>query len=240
MRWETTAAMPEGVMREQVDPMPTAMPLERDSLVSLGVAGIQFGSLDRLFPPPCLNTDIVDVWDLRGRGTEPGSLCRVDERFLYLRADATRELPLAAGSLDWAYAEHFIEHITLEQARAWLREVRRILAPGGLLRVTTPDLRRYVDGYLDPTDAFYARHRESVRAMGLPAMETRKAWMLNQIFEFWGHRWIYDADELRHVLVDAGFGEVAVRAYREGRRADVAALDWEARRDETLYVEASS
>ena len=29
--------------------------------------------------------------------------------------------------------------------------------------------------------------------------------MLNQVFHFWGHEWLYDWDEIVHLLVQAGF-----------------------------------
>ena len=43
-------------------------------------------------------------------------------------------------------------------ARVSWYEVRRILAPGGVLRITTPDLHKYVEGYVGE-DGFFAKHR---------------------------------------------------------------------------------
>lgn len=57
----------------------------------------------------------------------------------------------------------------------------------------------------------------------------------------YGHKWIYDEAELRHVLSEAGFdgAKAQVRSFREGARQDVAALDTSMRTDETIYVEAT-
>ena len=70
-------------------------------------------------------------------------------------------------------------------------------------------------------------------------MPERRAFLLNQIFYLYGHRWIYDLDELRHALGRAGFDPDAVRerAYRDGDRPDIAQLDQTFRNDETIYVE---
>jgi predicted SAM-dependent methyltransferase len=38
------------------------------------------------------------------------------------------------------YAEHFLEHLTLEEGLAFLKECRRALAPSGILRLSTPNL----------------------------------------------------------------------------------------------------
>jgi predicted SAM-dependent methyltransferase len=143
--------------------------------------------------------------------------------------------------VDWVYAEHLIEHVPLPVAVGWLTEIRRLLAPGGLLRLTTPDLHRYVAGYLDG-DRFFATHRRRMRAAGVgPPMPARHAFMFNQLFYLYGHRWIYDLEEIRYVLSRAGFDPVTVRAhaFREGGRRDVAELDRVLRKDETIYVEVT-
>jgi hypothetical protein len=55
----------------------------------------------------------------------------------------------------------------------------------------------------------------------------------------WGHKWIYDFDELRHAAVEAGFAPESCveRSFREGLLPEVAALDQEWRSDDSLYVE---
>ncbi len=73
----------------------------------------------------------------------------------------------------------------------------------------------------------FAQHRLRVAPARLgPRLPDRQAFMLNQLF-LWGHRWIYDLDELRYALASAGFDRdaVAERSYRKGGRADVAGLD---------------
>jgi hypothetical protein len=73
-------------------------------------------------------------------------------------------------------------------------------------------------------------------------MPERRAFMFNQIFYLYGHRWLYDTDELRYVLSRAGFAPDAVRtcSFRSGARPDVAALDSIFRNDETMYVEVTA
>lgn len=211
------------------------LPLER--LGALALHGVQFGGLDRL-APRVLNVDLVQMRDGAGRASEPGRMYRVDGDVVVMRHDALAPLPVAAGSFEYAYAEHFIEHVHPGEARRWLAEVRRVVRPGGLVRITTPDLRKYVEGYLDPAGAFFAEHRAAMAAMGCPEMPARPAWMLNQIFQLWGHRWIYDLDELTHLLEGAGLRGVTRCAFRQGRDHRASGLDSEVRRDETLYVEA--
>jgi SAM-dependent methyltransferase len=222
---------------EQVAPR---LPRTRAQLAGHGVAGIEFAAF-RSAHPAGLATDLAPLTGPDG-AAELGPLYRVDGAHLFTRLDIGEPLPFADGSLDWVYAEHLIEHVTLPVAVGWLREVRRVLAPAGLLRLTTPDLRLYIEGYRDG-DGFFAKHRRRLEVMRVgPPMPERKAFMLNQIFYLYGHRWIYDLDELAFALAEAGFDPAKVRpcGFRTGERPDVAALDTTFRRDETMYVEVNA
>lgn len=208
----------------------------RADLADLGLRGLQFGSWDGR-QPFCLNTDIVGLQsgDLT---TENGHIYRVDDHSYFIRLDARERLPFAARSFSWIYAEHMIEHLDLMDAMHWLREIKRVLQPGGLVRLTTPDLRKYMEAYVRD-DGFFDRHRERLQNQGIP-LQGRSAFMVNQIFQFYGHKWIYDLDELRYVLGTANFATAAITecSFRQGAIAEVAELDREFRREETVYVEA--
>jgi predicted SAM-dependent methyltransferase len=174
--------------------------------------------------------------------TEPGKVYRTDGGGLFTQLDICEPLPFENGALDWVYAEHLIEHVSLPNAVNWLSEVGRVLAPGGLLRLSTPDLKKYIEGYADG-NSFYPRHRRLLRIMGFGGrIPERRAFMVNQMFYLYGHRWIYDREELLYVLTRAGFdpGLSSVCEYRSGFRTDVALLDQPYRRDESIYIEARS
>lgn len=225
---------------KMLEPTPIVAPYTRDQLRCIGVTGIEFAAWKTAHPEG-LGADVIP---LRGPEitSEPGRLFRVDDERYFAELDVAKPLPFQAGCVDWVYAEHLIEHVSVPVAIGWLREVRRILATGGLLRLTTPDLRRYVDGYRE-SDPFFAAHRDEVHAAGLgPPMPARPAFMFNQIFYLYGHRWIYDLAELRYVLGEAGFDTSAVRRceFQAGARSDVAELDRAVRRDETIYVEVTA
>lgn len=223
---------------ELLEPSPL---FPRELVESAGLLGLNCGSGGQL-QIGWLNTDVVALGDIHGNLSEPDRIARLDGDLYYLQHDATEPFPLEDASFEWVYSEHFIEHLTLEQGIAWLKEVRRLLRAGGHVRISTPDLRLYVEGYLDPDHEFLAEHfrRLDKVAPGLPfPVFDRPAWMVNQIFYRWQHQWIYDFDELKHAATLAGFDPEAVRkcAFRDGRLADVYGLDLPKRNDESLYVE---
>lgn len=225
---------------DKLERLPAAAPYTRETLRALGLTGIEFAAWKSAHPEG-LASDVVPVRNGRD-ASEPGGLFHVDGERYFVELDIGEPLPLTTACVEWVYAEHLIEHVPLPVALRWLTEVRRVLAPGGVLRLTTPDLRRYVEGYLDG-GRFFATHRKRLRAAGVgPPMPERPAFMFNQLFYLYGHRWIYDLEELRYVLSEAGFDASGVReqAFREGARPDVAALDRVLRKDETMYVEAAA
>jgi predicted SAM-dependent methyltransferase len=228
----------EGAWCEKLEPLEGRPPFTRSYLRDLGITGIEFAAFKTAHSSG-LGADHLPVRS-DNSVTEPGRMYRLDGESYFTELDISAAIPFESGCCDWVYAEHLVEHVTPDAAIRWLTEVRRILAPGGLLRLTTPDLRKYVSGYLGG-EGFFAEHRERMIEVLAPAprMPERPAFMLNQIFSFYGHRWIYDADELRYVLYRAGFAPAAVRmcSFRHGARDDVAALDSAVRNDETLYVE---
>jgi predicted SAM-dependent methyltransferase len=202
------------------------------------LAGLHCGSGANL-KTGCLNTDEAVFQDVAGNESPSGELVRVNTHHLYLRHDAALPFPIEDECLQWAYAEHFIEHIPLAAGVAFLREMRRVLKPGGFIRLSTPDLASYAAGYLDREGGFLDEHAARLEAMGISNVPRRRAWTVNQIFYQWGHRWIYDFDELRFAAVAAGFDGKSVerRRFREGCDAAVAAFDLPIRNDESIYVE---
>lgn len=224
----------------QLAVVPAGLPRDRAGFQRLGITGIEFAAF-RTRHPQGLSTDIVSMRS-QDVTTEPGLLYRVDDESYFTELDIARPLPFADASVDWVYAEHLVEHVTLPVAISWLAEVRRILVPGGLVRLTTPDLTMYTEGYAADT-GFFTGHARRLRMMRVgPPMPQRKAFMLNQVFYLYGHRWIYDIDEARHALTEAGFPPEAIEAreFRVGARQDVADLDTTFRNDESIYVEATA
>jgi predicted SAM-dependent methyltransferase len=239
---KTDAFMVERAVREKLEPIAAAAPFSRGQLAELGLDGIEFAAFTTAHPSG-LASDFLSLRTADAT-TAPGRIFRVDGDGYFLEHDIADPLPLADACVDWVYAEHLIEHVSLTVGIRWLTEVRRILAPGGVLRLTTPDLHTYIESYLRG-DPFFAKHRGRMRTAlsGVaPPMPNRPAFMVNQLFYLYGHRWIYDLEEVRYALEQAGFdaADMRVRAYRQGSRPDVADLDTAIRNDETMYVEITA
>jgi predicted SAM-dependent methyltransferase len=225
---------------QSVEPLGDS-PYSSDAIGAIGIRGINCGC-GRVLPPGWLNVDLRSADDAAGNVTPADRISRLDESIHYMVHDSTQPFPIADGSFDWAYSEHFIEHVPLMGGVAWLREMHRLLRPGGIVRLSTPDLARYVDSYIGKDPDFIPRQREKLAEIPPYDQRTipdRPGWWLNHIFYNWDHRYIYDFDELRHAATRAGFDADAVRQvdYRQGSVPEMVALDREAHDGVSVYVE---
>ncbi len=64
-----------------------------------------------------------------------------------LSCDIRSGLPLDADSIDYAASIHALPEVPYTELVPVLRELRRVIKPGGVLRLSLPDLLKGVDAY---------------------------------------------------------------------------------------------
>lgn len=75
------------------------------------------------------------------------------------QADLLRPLPIQEESADIVYTSHFLEHVPRDLVSAFLQECRRLLKPGGTVRIVVPDLENICRTYIAERDA--GRHESA-------------------------------------------------------------------------------
>jgi predicted SAM-dependent methyltransferase len=144
--------------------------------------------------------------------------------------DATAPFPIADGRFDYAYAEHMIEHVEFPAAERMLAECRRILKPGGVLRIVTPSLGfllRLLQPDRGPLEDAYRDW--SVRTFVPEAPTVTDAFFLNNFMRAWHHMFIYDRATLRLALERAGFTGIVECALLESAHVALRGLETEDR-----------
>jgi predicted SAM-dependent methyltransferase len=107
-------------------------------------------------------------------------------------ADVTRGLDFSDAEA--VYAEHFLEHLRADQAIDFLAECHRCLVPGGLLRLSTPNL-----------DWVWHTHYPAA-----PAESSAHAGAgTNRAFHGWRHRFLWNRELLAVGLEACGFEDLA-------------------------------
>jgi predicted SAM-dependent methyltransferase len=125
-----------------------------------------------------------------------------------VRLDATKPFPLPDASFSFAFSEHMIEHVPLMGARSMLAECYRVLQPGGLIRLATPDLAHVIQIHAatDPTTKDYLRW--AIAHNRLPADLPADTVVINSLFHDHGHQFLYDEPALAALLRATGFADV--------------------------------
>jgi predicted SAM-dependent methyltransferase len=141
-------------------------------------------------------------------------------------------LPLADGSCQYIYSEHFVEHLTVEDSRRYFRECYRVLLPGGVVRTAMPSL----DNVLAKVAAGRWREQDWLTWPEYRQVETQ-AEMLNMVFRWWGHQWLYDREELARRLRECGFEQLCFPDIQVSEHAEL--RERETRHDSLLICEAT-
>jgi predicted SAM-dependent methyltransferase len=151
--------------------------------------------------------------------------------------DVTRGLPFPTEYVGGIFSEHMLEHIDFHAALTLLKECRRILMKGSILRLIIPDGELYLREYGQRlTGAGCSMPYQEDDSASFPFVTPMIS--VNRIFRFHGHKFIWDYETLRIALLRAEFSKVEKREFGEG--SDMRLLrDTPSRRVESLYVEAT-
>lgn len=141
--------------------------------------------------------------------------------------DLRKPLPLKPNSIRFVYTEHFAEHISKDFLRQLFSHCRAVMVPGGVLRVSTPDLKAIVENYTKG-------EVPSLPEYGWTPGSACQA--LNEAVRLWGHLFIYDEPELTALLRECGFSDVRRMPFGVSEHPELAGL--ETRNEDDLILEA--
>lgn len=136
-------------------------------------------------------------------------------------ANLARPLPFRDQVAWLMHTEDFIDQLELEQALQFLRECHRVLRPGGVLRVLSPDLEKLTTLYRQDPQELVRMWQQHVQ---LPLTLGSAAEVMNLGMRFAGHRFLYDPDTLTQAARRCGF-EARQVAYNESEIPELVGTD---------------
>lgn len=120
------------------------------------------------------------------------------------RFDLRQPLPFATGSAAAVFTEHFLEHLSKDEALRFLAECKRVLKPGGAIRISMPDLQHLLRCYSG---------RSLIKLTGVWEPQSLCD-MVNEGMRLWEHKYLWDYLEIVNVLSALGFTNMARAPWR--------------------------
>ena len=144
-------------------------------------------------------------------------------------------IPFNNDEIDVVYHSHFLEHLERKDAIEFLRENKRVLKKGGVLRVVVPDMELLCNEYLlsikqCEIEADIKGHEEYIsniieQCVRQTPFGASKQGKIKSSIEYFilgnankrgeTHKWMYDRFSLKNILQELGFDDIKVRSYEE-------------------------
>ena len=170
-------------------------------------------------------------WGCGGAG-EPGWINsdRKEGPEVDLCCDIRAGLPLADDSIDYAVSIHALPEVPLVDLVPVLAELRRVLRPGGALRLALPDLERGMTAYLEGNRGYFLVPDDDASSLG--------GKLVTQLLWYGWSRSLFTADFTEELLRRAGFADIRHVAYGMTSTTHPEIVELDNRPDESLFVEA--
>ena len=147
-----------------------------------------------------------------------------------LSCDIRNGLPLETGSIDYAVGIHALPEVPYPELVPVLSELRRVLKPDGVLRLSLPDLDKGIAAYQRKDRDYFLIPDEEVKSIG--------AKLIVQLIWYGYSRTLFTFDFIHEILLKAGFGRVNPCGYRETKSSYSGIVELANREAESLFVEA--
>jgi predicted SAM-dependent methyltransferase len=139
-------------------------------------------------------------------------------------------LPLESDSIDYAVSIHALQEIPMDRQVAVLAELRRVLKPGGVLRLCLPDLNKGIAAYLGKKPEHFLVPDQDASSLGGKFI-THMLW--------YGHsRVLFTDDFVEELLKRAGFASVQHCECGQTYSPHAAITSLDNRAHESLFIEA--
>lgn len=165
-----------------------------------GLTKINFGSYISMFYYGWINSDIQDL------STFAESTGRK-----FIRADARMPLTGLNEAVDLITAHHLIEHLTRQEGATFLRNCYDSMKPGGVIRLSTPDLARIITVYLNSD----LKSNYSCVNVGVENAKDEADALFRLLYE--DHKTLFDVDGLITMMQEAGFVDVRSMPFNVSR-----------------------
>lgn len=144
--------------------------------------------------------------------------------------DIRKGLPLDSDSIDYAVSIHSLPEIPFTELVRTLTELRRVLKPGGILRLALPDLDKGIEAYHRRDSSYFKVPDEDAKTVG--------AKFVTQMVWYGYSRSLFTHEFIEEKLLEAGFAGVQHCTFKQTASPHPEIVVLDNREQESLFVEA--
>jgi predicted SAM-dependent methyltransferase len=146
-----------------------------------------------------------------------------------LVADIREGLPVESDTFDYIVSIHSLPEIQFAEIVPTLAELRRVLKPGGVLRLALPDLDKGIEAYHRRDTDYFHVPDEDAKSLG--------AKFVTQMIWYGYSRCLFTHEFIEEQLLRAGFARVDHCTFKQTASAHAEIVDLDNRERESLFVE---
>ncbi len=147
-----------------------------------------------------------------------------------ISCDIREGLPLEDASIDYVVSIHALPELPYGDLETALSELKRVLRPEGMLRLSLPDLERAIRAYLDGDVGYFPVPDDDARSLG--------GKMILYLTRYGYSCSLYTFDSIEELLLRAGFRRVVRCGLGESTSEYPGITELDNREAESLFVEA--
>ncbi len=150
-----------------------------------------------------------------------------------MRLNLSWDLPFEDNSMELVYAAHTFEHLSYNTSvRRLIKEIHRVLAPGGVVRIAVPDMEAYTRAYIEKNTAFfeaYERARPEFGSMaGYKTPMSKVMMMAGSAIKpsgWFEHKMGYDFETLSQLFIDGGYSTCKRSKFEASTHEELVKID---------------
>jgi predicted SAM-dependent methyltransferase len=139
-------------------------------------------------------------------------------------------LPIETDSIEYVVGIHSLPELNYQELVPALEELRRVLKPGGVLRLALPDIDRGFDAYRRRDSEYFLIPDEDAKSLG--------AKFVTQMLWYGYSKLIFTRDFIEEMLSKARFSRVDQCSFKETKSPWPEIVELDNREQESLFVEA--
>jgi len=148
-----------------------------------------------------------------------------------ISCDIRQGLPLESDTIDYAVSIHALPEVPFPDLIPVLSELRRVLKPGGVLRLSLPDLLKGVEAYRRGDRSYFLIPDEDAHTLG--------GKLVVQLTWYGYSRSLFVPDFVEELLAKAGYRDVTGVVYRVTASRFPGIVELDNREAESLFMEGT-